>query len=281
MLGHAQQRGSLVFDVGSFHPSANGMTLFRAREHVVRFRRSASIVGLELPYDDAVLVEAAAAVVRANHAVVEGLIRWSVFYSASEPDLVPASGDTHVLVALQALDEPPSAKPIRVRFFEDARKAAPDVLSPEAKAAAAYLGPLLAKRRAKSAGADEIVLLDQDGNIAEAPTANAFAVVGGALWTPPLRYVLPGITRATVISLASELGIAVREEPLPREAFLNADEAFLTSTSLPLAPIAQINDRELAAPGPITSKLRASLLEAQAQRAAWSTLVQNANASSK
>jgi branched-chain amino acid aminotransferase len=107
-----------------------------------------------------------------------------------------------------------------------------------------------------AAGADEIVLLDRDGQVAEAPTANAFAVVDGAVWTPPLRYVLAGITRDTVLALAREEGIAVREEPLPLDVFANAGEAFLTATSLPIAPIGAINGRGISvAPGPVTERL--------------------------
>ena len=280
LMGHAPQRGSLVFDVGSFHPSharKGGIALFRAREHVARFMRSARIVGLELRFDEETLLRAAATVVAAC-GKSEGLVRWSVLYAAAESDLLPRDPATRVAVAAQLYEDPPKLHVLSVRTFDDARKAAPDVLSPEAKVAAAYLGPLLARRRAVAAGADDVVLLDRDGNIAEAPVANVFAVVHGALWTPPLGLVLPGITRDAVIALAVDEGIPVREEPLPREAFAAADEAFLSGTSLPIAPIAAIDGRTLAAaPGPITARLLARLTAAQsgadAALGAWLTAV--------
>ena len=263
LMGHAPQRGSLVFDVGSFHPASGGVALFRAREHVARFVHSARIVGLALRFDEETLVRAAIEVVAAC-GCVEGLVRWSVLFAAAESDLIPRDPATRVAVAAQLLEDPPQMKALRVAIFEDARKAAPDALSPEAKVAAAYLGPMLARRRAVAAGADDVVLLDRDGYVAEAPIANVFAVVGGALWTPPLGQILPGITRDAVIALAHAEGIAVREEPLPPQELASADEAFLTATSLPIAPIAAINGRALgAAKGPLTRHLAARLADAQ------------------
>lgn len=283
LMGHAPQRGSLVFDVGSFHPARGGVALFRAREHIARFVHSARIVGLALRFDEETLLRAAIEVVAACGRD-DGLVRWSVLFAAAEPDLLPRDPATRIAVAAQLLEDPPQMKALRIAVFDDARKAAPDVLSPEAKVAAAYLGPMIARRRAVAAGADEVVLLDREGNVAEAPIANVFAVVGGALWTPPLGLVLPGITRDAVLALARTEGIAIREVPLAPEAFASADEAFLTATSLPIAPIGSINGRALAeAPGPVTARLAARLTAAQrgedGAHGAWLTPVGGAVAS--
>lgn len=250
LLSHAVQRGSLVFDVGSFQAGA----LFRARDHARRFLRSTRVVGLEVAVSEDALVDAAVSVARASGAS-EGLVRWSAFFAADTPDLLPRSSAARVAVAAQLFQDPPKGAPIAVATFDDARKAGPSALPPDAKAAAAYLGPMLARRRAVAAGADDVVLLDEDGDIAEGPIANTFCVIANELWTPPLGRILPGITRDTVLTLAREMKIAIREERLSRTAFRNADEAFLTSTSLPLAPISRIDARSLAAPGPITSRL--------------------------
>lgn len=263
LMGHAPQRGSLVFDVGSFHAASGGVALFRAREHVARFVRSARIVGLALPFDEEALVQAAVDVVAACKRP-EGLVRWSVYFAAGEPDLLPRDPTTRVAVAAQLFEDPPRTKPMRVALFDDARKASPDALSPEAKVAAAYLGPMLARRRAVEAGADDVVLLDREGNVAEAPVANVFAVSGGTLLTPALGHVLPGITRDAVLAIALAEGIPVREAALTRAQLTSADEAFLTATSFPIAPIGAIEGRSLAgAPGPITARLTARLAAAQ------------------
>jgi branched-chain amino acid aminotransferase len=261
--GHAPQRGSLVFDVGSFHAAREGVALFRAREHVARFLRSARIVGLPVAFDEDTLVRAASAVV-AECGRSEGLVRWSVYFDAAEPDLLPRSTSTHVAVAAQVLEDPPRTAPMRIATFEDARKAAPDALSPEAKVAAAYVGPMIARRRAIAAGADDVVLLDREGNLAEAPIANVFCVFAGVLTTPPLGYVLPGITRDTILALAHSEGIPVQEKAIPRAAFSGAEEAFLTATSFAIAPIGTVDGSALPnAPGPITARLASRLAASQ------------------
>jgi branched-chain amino acid aminotransferase len=275
LFGHAVQRGSLVFDVASFNPTARGPALFRARDHVARFLRSIGIIGLEVRFDAETLLSAAMQVVRQS-GLPFGLVRWSAFLEAREPDLVPGSMKAHVAVAAQALQDPEQGAPIRIAVFDDARKAAPDVLSPETKAGAAYLGPMLARKRAIASGANDVVLLDCDGDIAEAPIANAFAVVDGAVWTPPLGRILPGITRASVLAIARAEGIPVREERLPRDTFLSADEAFLSGTSMPITPIVSVNGRPLrGAPGPITARLierlRAARRGEDPSRAEWLT----------
>jgi len=277
LMGHAAQRGSLVFDVGSFRTTPRGPALFRVRDHVARFLRSTSIVGLELAYDAEALVEAAVRVV-AESGSNDGLVRWSAFLTAREPDLVPREQRAHVAVAAQMLQDPPRNTPIRIAVFDDARKAAPAVLPPDTKAAGAYLGPMIARRRAIAAGADDVVLLDEDGDIAEAPIANVFAVVSGTLWTPPLGRILPGITRDSVLAIARSEAIPIREERLPLATFESADEAFLTATSLPIAPIGSVNGRTLGgAPGPITSRLIERLARARTgnepSRESWLTYV--------
>jgi branched-chain amino acid aminotransferase len=147
---------------------------------------------------------------------------------------------------------------VRLSVPREARKAGPDVFPPQAKVAAAYLSPMLAKRRALAGGFDEIVLLDEQGRLTEAPTANVFAVKDGVLTTPPLERVLAGITRDSVLALARAEGIATREAHLSVDDLTSADEAFLTATSLPVQAIASVDGRALraGAPGPVTVRIK-------------------------
>ena len=267
LMGHPAQRGSLVFDVASFNPTAEGPAIFRAADHAARFLRSSSLVGLEVAYDAATLVHAAGDLV-ARSGLSRGLVRWSAWFATGEPDLLPRDRRVRVAACVLSFDDPPRRAPIRVSVFDDARKAPAAVLSPEVKASGAYLGPMIGRRRAAEAGSDDVVLLDEDGALAEAPIANVFAVIAGALVTPPLGRILPGITRRSVIELAREDGIEVREAPLRPDAFAGADEAFLTSTSGPVAPIGWVNGRPLGAPapGPVTERLVARLEDALGRR---------------
>ncbi len=264
LLAHATQRGSLVFDLGSFNATARGPALFRPQDHVARFLRSCRVVGLQIEPDADALLTAAVKVV-ATSGEQHGWVRWCAFFAAAQPDLLPRSSRAQVAVAVQTPEDPPRQKPLRVGTFDDARKAAPEALDPGVKAAAAYLGPMLARRRAQAAGYDDVVLIDCEGNIAEPPVANVFAVVDGALWTPPSRYVLPGITRQSVLELGRYEGLEVREEPLSQQSFASADEVFFSGTQLPIAAVESVNGKAVKqAPGPITERIRHRLSQVQA-----------------
>ena len=107
------------------------------------------------------------------------------------------------------------------------------------------------------------VLLDADGHLAEGIGSNIFLVRDGAVMTPHERWVLPGVSRAAVIELCGELGIACRESDLDLYDAATADEIFMTSTSLCICPVRSIGGRQLAAPipGPITRRLSAAYSE--------------------
>lgn len=107
------------------------------------------------------------------------------------------------------------------------------------------------------------VLLDMNGNLCEGLGSNIFLVQDGVLLTPRDKFVLPGISRGTAIELAAKLGIPVREEDLDLYDAYNADEAFITSTSLCICPVASINGMAPAAGtyGPVTKRLIAAYVE--------------------
>jgi branched-chain amino acid aminotransferase len=267
MLSHAAQRGSLVFDVGAMRQTASGAAAcFRPREHIARFLRSAALIGLDVPWDESALLDGTLVLARAS-GLSSALVRWSAFVPSLESDVVPRAGPASVVIAVIAPEdsvapgEAPREKPasVRVSIPRWARKAGPEVMPPQAKVAASYLGPMLAKRRALAEGYDEVVLLDTHGRVAEAPTANVFAVVGRALVTPPAEFVLAGITRASVLELARAEGIEHREAHLSPEEFAAGDEAFLVGTSLPVQAIASVDRAALrgGAPGPVTVRVKA------------------------
>lgn len=260
------QRGSLVFDVGALRGGASGeAVLFRPREHVARFLRSAALVGLDIPYAAEALLSATFETVRAS-GVTSALVRWSAFVSTPEADVVPRPPvRASVAIAVMAPQDYGTARAInerragasRVTIPRDLRKAGPEVLPPQAKVAASYLGPMLAKRRALADGFDDVLLLDAEGRVAEAPTANVFAVIRGGLLTPPAIHVLPGITRDAVLAIARAEGIPAREADLTPAELATADEAFFTATSLPVQAIASFDGEPLRAeaPGPVTRRI--------------------------
>jgi branched-chain amino acid aminotransferase len=274
VLSHSIQRGSLVFDVGAMRETVDrGVALFRAPEHIERFLRSAALVGLDVPWTPDALLAATVETARAAGAP-SALVRWSAFVPSVEADVVPrptsrASVAIAILTAQDyaapgelPIDKPPIA---RVAISRDIRKPGPEIFPPQAKVAGAYLGAMLAKRRAIAAGFDEVVLLDREGLVAEAPTANFFCVRDGAIATPPTERVLAGITRASLLEIARAEGIEARECHLAPADLATADEAFLAGTSLPVQAIASIDGRPVGrgAPGPVTLRLRECLVRCE------------------
>jgi branched-chain amino acid aminotransferase len=153
----------------------------------------------------------------------------------------------------------------RARLFRDGidivvpptRRVAPDMLSPRAKTHN-YLNLVMADLEAKAQDKEAwSVLLDAQGHLAEGIGSNIFVVRGGEVLTPNERWVLPGVSRATVIELCGELGIPCREADLDLYDASTADEIFMSSTSLCLCPVRSIGGRALPAPvpGPVTRRL--------------------------
>ena len=146
---------------------------------------------------------------------------------------------------------------VRVRI-PATRRTPPDAVSPRAKTQN-YINLQLADREVRAQDPDAwAILLDHDGNIAEGLGSNIFFVRDGELLTPRARFVLPGISRETVMDLAGEEGIAVHETDLDLFDAFTCDECFLTSTSLCMVPVSSVNGRPIgdgSVPGPVTARL--------------------------
>jgi len=125
----------------------------------------------------------------------------------------------------------------------------------------AYTDSVAAMIEARKAGADEVLFLDTAGHCSEASASNLFALINGRLTTPPASCAaLPGITRAAVIELAGDLGVAVDERPFDLGEFLTSTEAFLTSSLRGIAPLVSVEGQTLGAgvPGPVTRQVMAA-----------------------
>ncbi len=144
------------------------------------------------------------------------------------------------------------------------RRPAADALDPRVKSLN-YLNNALAKLEARRRGADEALLLNAAGMVAEASVANVFALRGGELLTPPgTDGALEGITRATLMELAGGLGVPARERTLGRFDLFAADEVFLTGSGAGIAPVRSLDGQTIGsgAPGPIFTKLKTAFADA-------------------
>jgi branched-chain amino acid aminotransferase len=126
-----------------------------------------------------------------------------------------------------------------------------------------YVNSILAKLEVTTDGYDEAIMLDPDGYIGEGTGENIFIVRKGVLRTPPLTSILPGITRDCVITIARDLGFAVKEERFSRDDLYAANEAFFTGTAAEITPIREVDNRTIGEglPGPLTRTLQDSFFQ--------------------
>jgi len=139
----------------------------------------------------------------------------------------------------------------------------PEIIPPQAKVSANYTSPMIAKWRARRAGFDEVLLVDERGFLAEASTENVFLVsADGRLRTPSLEFVLPGVTRDAILAIAKHDGRPVSEEAIRPEELFEASEVFLTATSVGVWPVIDVDGRAIGQgahrgkPGPVGQALR-------------------------
>jgi branched-chain amino acid aminotransferase len=118
-----------------------------------------------------------------------------------------------------------------------------------------YLDSVLARREASAAGADDAILLDLDGYVAEATGENVFIVTGDEVSTPTTSSALPGITRRVVIDQLVEQGRPVLERDIEPSELLTADEVFLTGTAAEIVPVGRVDGRAIGdgRPGAVTT----------------------------
>ncbi len=265
VLSHSLQRGSLIFDYMSVHETPRGPAVFRLREHLERLLVSAELTGLPLTLELPELEAAVFETVAANPGATS--LKISAYIPSVEVDVVPQ--DDAVSVAVAAYDPIEDViKRNRGRYHwrpelsvwieKERRNRRPDIVPAQAKTAANYASPMVAKWAARKAGYDEILLTDVDGYVAEGPTTNVFWVdADSALHTPPEDRVLHGITRRSVIELAKHDGIPVSEDRVLPDALMAAAEVFLTGTTGGVIPVIALDGEPVGegVPGPLTRRL--------------------------
>ncbi len=238
--------------------------IFRLDEHLARLRRSARALAFESVPSDAEITEQIRRTLAAN-AMTDGvhirltLTRGVKVTSGMDPRL-NQSGPTLIVLPEH---KPPVYAPTGITLITSSfRRPAPDCLDPKIHHAN-LLPSILAKIEANVAGADDALMLDQRGFVAETNAMNVFCVTGGVLGTPASVACPEGITRAAVLELVARAGIecAVQDHSLVQ--LYNADEVFVTGTMGGVAPVIKIDGRVIGdgRPGPITAKLTAMLDE--------------------
>lgn len=238
---------------------AYGRHVFRLGPHLDRAATGAVRLGFEVPPQDQ-LAAAVQATVDANAEVAPDLaVRLTVTPGPLDPYAPwPMSplGQPTVVVTAHALRPSPAMYEHGVRAITVPwQRELADVKS------VSHLSATMARRQARALGADEALLCDRDDHVAEGASSNVFAVSGARLLTPPLGPgLLAGVTRATVLELADELGVEVDRAPLPLAVLYAADEVFLTASTRELVPVVRVDETAVAdgRPGALTRRLHAA-----------------------
>ncbi len=244
---------------------AYGRRVFRLDTHLERLAVSAAAIGLEIPGGLAHVRGVVLETLRALGAD-DGYVRLVITRGSGPLGVDPTTCSEPRLLCIadqvQLYDAERARRGLDL-VTVSVRRPAPDVLDPRVKSLN-YLNSALAKLEARRRGADEALILNAAGAIAEASVANVFVARGGVLRTPPASDgALEGVTRDSVLRLAGGLGIEAREQTLTRVDLLGADEAFLTGTGVRIVPIRSLDGARLrgAVPGPLTEKLTAAFAD--------------------
>ncbi|MBA58846.1 MAG: branched chain amino acid aminotransferase [Gammaproteobacteria bacterium] len=281
VLTHTLHYGLGVFEGVRAYSTGLGPAIFRLKDHTDRLFRSAHILNFEIPWAKAELNQAQIDVVRVNK-LQEAYLRPMCFYGSEGMGLRADNLKPHCIIA--AWEWPnymtPEARTegISVRTSSYTRHHV-NITMCKAKANGNYINSMLALKEALDSGCDEALLLDNEGYVAEGSGENVFIVENGVLVTPELTSCLEGITRATVFTLASELGLEIKEKRITRDQVYVAEEAFFTGTAAEVLPIKELDGRKIGegGRGPITEKLQSMYFDQVMKKndlhPEWSTIV--------
>lgn len=281
VLTHTLHYGLGVFEGVRAYATARGPVIFRLEDHTARLFNSAHILNFTIPYTRDEISKAQVQVVREN-GLKEAYLRPMCFYGSEALGLRAEGLKSHCIIA--AWEWPNYMTPearvdgIKVRTSSFTRHHV-NITMCKAKANGNYINSMLALREALDSGCDEALLLDNEGYVTEGSGENIFLVQNGKLVTPELTSCLEGITRDTVMSLAGELNLEVKERRITRDEVYIADEAFFTGTAAEVLPIRELDGRVIGngGRGPITEKLQAmyfdQVMGKRTEHPDWSTLV--------
>ncbi|WP_417661792.1 branched-chain-amino-acid transaminase [Pseudomonas sp.] len=281
VLTHTLHYGMGVFEGVRAYNTPEGTAIFRLEAHTDRLFDSAHIMGMTIPFSKEQINEATRAAVRENN-LESAYIRPMVFYGSEAMGLRAHGLKTQVIVAAwnwgAYMGDEALQVGIKVRTSSFTRHHV-NISMTRAKANGNYINSMLALQEAISGGADEAMLLDPEGYVAEGSGENIFLVKNGVVYTPEVTSCLNGITRDTILTLAEEHGIKVVEKRITRDEVYIADEAFFTGTAAEVTPIREVDGRQIGEGrrGPVTEVLQKAYFDLvtgqTSAHAQWRTLV--------
>jgi branched-chain amino acid aminotransferase len=269
-VSNSFQYGFAVFEGIRAYKTDKGPAVFRLDAHIDRLFNSAKIIGLEVPVDRKTVMDACCEAVALNH-FEQCYIRPVVYIPSGGMDLDYRDCKVSVGIATwhwgEYLGKGKLEFGTRVKTSTYTRHHINSSMS-KAKASGNYMLFQMARIDALRENYDEALLLDAQGHVAEGSVENVFIVRDSELITPPLTYILDGITRDSIIKLAKREGLNVREEFFTRDSVYIADECFFVGTGAEVTPVVELDRREIGdgKPGKVTKQLQRKYFDAVAGR---------------
>jgi len=259
VLAHGLQYGTGVFEGMKSYPTAEGPAIFRLDAHLERFYKSAQLYDLGIPYAQNTIAEASLDVVRAN--VLEAsYLRPVAFFDAGTLSVWTAECPVSVAIAAVPTGKYLANADAGVRVtVSPIRKFDNSAIPAWAKACGQYINSARAVNDAQRRGFDEALLLNSQGLVAEGSGENLFVVKDGGIVTNDKdASILMGVTRASVLEIAADLGIGAAVAPISVEDVLGADELFFTGTAVEVTAIREVDGRVISGgkPGPVTRRIQ-------------------------
>jgi branched-chain amino acid aminotransferase len=261
VLSHVVHYGSSVFEGLRCYNTEKGPAIFRLREHAQRLINSGKIYRMEIPYNVDELSDAIIETVKAN-SLKECYIRPIAFRGYKELGVYPMNCPMETVIAAWGWGQYLGAEALEQGVdigVSTWRRMAPDTMPNMAKAGSNYMNSQLAKMESVMNGYDEAIMLDYHGFVGEGSGENIFVVKDGTIYTPPVSSsLLSGITRNSIIQMARDMGMEVKEKQMPREMLYIADEAFLTGTAAEVSPVRSVDRITVGAGkrGDVTKKIQ-------------------------
>ena len=268
---HALNYGTGVFEgIRAYWSEERGtLQVLKLREHYERFEKSCRLLRLDLPHTVDELCDITLEILRRNAPREDTYIR-PLAYKAAESVGVNLKGRSELSIFTVPMGNYVELTGLKV-CVSSWRRTSDNAIPARAKCTGSYVNTALAVDQAQRAGYDDAIFLTQDGQVSEASAANIFLVKKGQLVTPPVTAdILEGITRDAVMELAEkELGMPVLEREIGRTELYAADEVFLSGTGFQIAPVVEVDDREVGtgSTGPIAERLQE--LYFKAARGGW------------
>ena len=259
VLAHGLQYGTGVFEGMKSYPTADGPAIFRLDAHLERFYQSAALYDLGIPYSQATIAEASLEVVRVNK-LEASYLRPVAFFDAGTLSVWTAECPVTVAIAAVPTGKYLANAEAGVKVtISPIRKFDNSAIPAWAKACGQYINSARAVNDAQRRGFDEALLLNSQGLVAEGSGENLFVVKNGAIVTNDKdASILMGVTRASILEIAKDLGIDATVAPISVEDVLGADELFFTGTAVEVTGIREVDGRVISGgkPGPVTRRIQ-------------------------